>query len=123
MNDRRKVNWSVVKDFELNGIVVEVSASDTERPRYSVRIGRRGERGTVSFVPLYIEGQGKVRVTSIVDTMSKLLQEAQEFVEEQAQTHEDEYIAKRIERETREAARDGKKRRSSGYKQHRPEGT
>lgn len=122
MNDQRKINWSVVKEIESDGIVLEVSASDGRRPRYSVRIGRRGERGLVSFVPLFIKGQGKVQVVSIVETVSKLLIDAQGFVEEQAQKAEDQYIEERISREARGVEKDGKKRRSSGYKHHRPEG-
>lgn len=116
MNDRPKITWTVVKEFEEDGVLVEVSMSDTARPMYNVRVGRRGERGTIPFLPLRTEGQGKVRVVSVTDAVARLLDEAERFVEEQAQAREDEYIQKRIEREARQVEKEGKKRKSSGYK-------
>ncbi len=116
MNDKPKLNWNVVKEFEENGILVEVSASDATRTRYTVRIGRRGERGSIPFLPLYTIGQGKVSVVSVVETVSKLLLQAEKFVEEQAQVQEDAYLSERIERESRQVEREGKKRRGPQYK-------
>lgn len=113
-----KPNWSVVKEIEEDGIVVEISSNDAQRPRYNVRIYRPGERGPIPFLQLRTEGQGQIQIVSLVPTVTKLLAQAEEFAREQAQIREDEYIEKRTAREAREVAREGKKRRSSGYKQH-----
>jgi hypothetical protein len=118
MNERPKISWTIIKEFEENGILVEVSMSDGYRPRYNVRVGRRGERGTIPFLQLRVEGQGKVRVIDVSETVAKLLYAAQEFVEGRVQEHEDKFIAERIERESRQVEREGKKRRPSGYKHH-----
>lgn len=118
MDNGVRSTWTVIKEFEADGILVEVSSNDSPRPRHTVRVGRRGERGTIPFLPLFIEGQGKVRVVSVAETVAKLLVEAQNFVEERAQAIEDEYLAERISRESRQVEREGKKRRSSGYKNH-----
>jgi hypothetical protein len=112
----KKPSWTVVKEFEESGVLVEVSASDTARSRYSIRIGRRGERGAMPFLPLYLQGQGSVRVVSVAQTIEKLVRLAEDFVREEAQKKEDEYIEQRIARETRQVEREGKKKRG-GYKQ------
>jgi len=117
VNERPKIAWSVVKEFEENGIVVEVSVSDTRTPRYNARVVRRNERGAIPFLQLRTEGQGKVRIVSIAKTVEKLLSEAEQFVESEVQKIEDAYIDQRIERESRQVEREGKKRRP-GYKQH-----
>ncbi len=121
MNNGKKINWSVVETFEdgEGGLVVEVSASDAPRPRYNFRVGRRGERGLIPFIPVFTEGQGSIRVVSSVEKLGLLIERAEEFVREKVQAHEDEYVARRIEREMKQVAREGKKRRPSGYKQHR----
>jgi hypothetical protein len=120
MNDvsRPKPNWKVIKEFEENGILVEVSASDGYRPRYTVRVGRRGERGTIPFLQLFVEGQGKVRVRPVADIVARLLDEAEKHVEDLAQQWENEYLEQRIAREDRQVQKEGKKRKSSGYKGH-----
>ena len=112
----RSVSFDGQAHLEENGILVEVSANDAPRQRYTVRVGRRGERGSIPFLPLFIQGQGKVHVVPVAETVAKLLGEAQEFVTERAQADEDAYIARRLERETPQAEREGKKRRSPGYK-------
>lgn len=115
---RAKAIWTVVKELEENGVLVEVSKSDAYRPRYAIRVGRRGDKGLVPFLPLFIEGKGKITVNSPADTAAKLMKEAAEFVREEAQKAEDEYIEQRIARELKQVEREGKKRRPSGYKQH-----
>lgn len=116
MDIRPKITWKIVKEFEENSVVVQVSASDTARPRYTYRIGRRGENGLIPYLQAFVEGQGAVKVRSLVDTIAKLLDEAEQYVQIEAQRAEDEWIAKRIERDERGAARDGKKKRKAGYK-------
>ncbi len=118
-SDSYKPNWSVIRDFERDGVLVQVSASDARRPRYTVRVGRRGERGIIPFLQCYIVGQGKVSVRPIATVVYELLAEAETFVQGLAQEHEDKYLAEKIQHEERGATRDGKKRRPSGYKQAR----
>jgi len=118
MNERSKISWTIIKEFEENGILVEISESSAYRPQYNVRVGRRGERGTIPFLQLRVEGQGKVRVVDVSETVAKLLSEAQKFVEDRAQDREDKFIAERIERESKQVEREGKKRRPSGYRHH-----
>ena len=116
--DERRVNWTVIEKFEKNGIVVEVSESDARRPRYTARIGWKGEHNTMPHLRFFVEGQGKVRVSPISAIVAELLAQAEKFVEARAQVNEDKYIEERLERETRQVEREGKKRRSSGYKGH-----
>lgn len=116
MNDRPKLNWSVIETLEEEGIAVEITRSDGYRPRYAVRVGRKGERGVIPFLPMFIKGQGKIHVVTIASTVEKLLIEAEKLVEGLAQQHEDEYIEQRIAREARQVEKEGKKRKSSGYK-------
>mgnify|MGYP001614709728 CR=1 FL=1 len=117
ITDRPKITWKVVKEFEEEGILVQVSASETARPRYTMRVGRRGENGVIPYLPVFTEGQGSVRVRSVVDTVGRLLDLAEIYVQGEAQKNEDAWIAARIEREEKGVVRDGKKRRPA-YKQH-----
>ena len=117
ITDRPKITWKVVKEFEEEGILVQVSASETARPRYTMRVGRRGENGVIPYLPVFTEGQGCVRVRSVVDTVGRLLDLAEIYVQGEAQKNEDAWIAARIEREEKGVVRDGKKRRPA-YKQH-----
>ena len=110
--------WKEIKELEENGVLVVVSASDGTRPRYNVRVGRRGERGVIPFLPLFVKGQGKVHVTPIADTISRLVCEAEKFVEGLAQDDEDKFIEARMARESKQVEREGKKRRTA-YKQQR----
>lgn len=111
--------WTVVQSFELEGtdLVVEVSQNDAPRPRYSYRVGKKGERGTIPFIQVFTEGQGTIRVVSTAAKVAELIAQAEEFVRQKVQEHEDAYIERRIEREMRQVEKEGKKRRPSGYKQ------
>lgn len=109
--NRPKIAWETAREFEEAGIVVQISASDGRRTRYSVRVGKRGENGIIPFLPLFLEGQGEVRVVSVVNTIASLLTKAEAYVQERAQDEEDLFIQQKIDREQRGVERDGKKKR------------
>jgi len=119
MESRPKINWKVVHELEEEGVLVQVSASDSRRPRYTIRIGRRGESGVISYLQAFVEGQGSVRVRSLIPVVTRLLTAAEDFVQIEAQRVEDEWIAEQIARDERGVQRDGKKRPPrAGYRDH-----
>jgi hypothetical protein len=105
MNQRAHQNkspWVNVKMFSKDGLSVQVEMLDGWRPRYRVRLGAlRGE----DFLPtilVRLEGQGKVQIHRVQDTVSALLTEAEDWVHNEAQHRENQILEERIVKETKQ---------------------
>jgi hypothetical protein len=121
-NNVKKVQWTLVKTFEdpQYGIVVSVNQSDQYRPRYSYEIGYRpksvGQEGYARRqLPLMATGQGKIKIESLGNAITRLTSEAELWVEARCQAREDEIIAEKIARERNDLER-GKPKQKPGLK-------
>jgi hypothetical protein len=105
--EREKKTWETATVLKgEKGLEVRVNVLRLNRPIYSIQVG--GEDGS-RFLRVVINGQGKITVEAIdVDTLSKLIRDAEEWVREDRQKREDEIMVIKLEKETK-AANYGKK--------------
>jgi hypothetical protein len=105
--EKKKYTWTVLRDFTdgPTNVTVRVQANDAYRPRYSVQVGRLGDKGSGTFLaphlPMYNEVQ-HARVTSVSDyaeVVSRLMIEARTYIQERMQIREDEIMAEKIAKE------------------------
>jgi hypothetical protein len=111
-------DWKKVQEFEENGIIVSVSRLEAShgRPKFNIEISSRSKSGRpVRYFPMFIDGQGKVSVRRISGFVAKLINEAEDWIDEQAQKREDEFIEQRQAREMKQLDRD-KPRPQAGIK-------
>lgn len=82
--ERPKIEWNVVKEFEEKNALVQVSVSDTPQPRYTIRVGRRGREPGVVVSFLVVDSGGR---TSLVDTIARLVDLAEQWVIDDAKAN------------------------------------
>lgn len=120
-NSKKSFSWEHVRDFSDHhtGVVVRVNATDQHRPRYSFEIGRQVDdrEYLARHFSVFVGGQGKVELTrpSLVETITRLVAEAEKFVLERCQEREDEIIEERMAKEKAQMER-GKPKNPPGLK-------
>lgn len=105
-NDKRgrKPEWKVVKTIDDGKFAVQISATDTFRPRYSVQVGKVRDGQFRPHLPIETEGLYKISlVRSLTKDLAGLLQAAEEWILEEAALRADESLDKRIEKEQKSA--------------------
>jgi len=99
-NNRPKIEWVPAKDFEVSGFRVRIQMSKGFRPRYSLSVGRVNQDGKfVPFLPIFVEGQGKVKIKRISTIISELLAASEDWIHNECQIREDQIIEEKQARE------------------------
>lgn len=111
---RERPSWIDAKTFEDGDYAVRVQKLDVRAPRFSISIGRQREGKFIPHLPVMTEGQGKVTVQSLYAKIGLLVQQAEVWIQEQVQRHEDERLAYKLQYEERDANRDRPKTRHTG---------
>lgn len=106
----QKVQWEKAIEFEENGVVASVSVLPITRPRYSVEIGTKTNAGRFGrYLPLFVEGRGKVEVRRIDrETIDRLLTQAEDYVRMKVQENEDAFIEFKLAQEKKREAQQQK---------------
>lgn len=101
-------DWKKVKEFEEHGVVVIVSALEGRgRPKFNIEVGSRGKNGRIMrYFPIYTDGQGRIEIQRVSGYIAKLTDAAEDWIQEESQRREDEFIARRLEREQKQLDRD-----------------
>lgn len=118
MTQQRPMNpWLAVKTFERDGIAVLVEKQEGFRPRYSVKIGRKRDGKFAPFLPVRLEAQGKVTIHRVHETVKNLLTEAEDWIHNEAQLHENDILESKIANEMKGANHGKPKVRVTGKTQ------
>lgn len=104
-HDKPKVEWVHATEFVAGNLIVIVKKLPVNRPKFSIEVSYKldsnGTTKNVRFIPLRTTGQGKIQVETVSQDLVKLMQQAEEYVLNEAQKAEDIYIAYKIVREQR----------------------
>lgn len=107
MNPRQHQSpWITAKVFSKGGLTVRVEKLEGWKPRYRLRLGALNERDEfISSILMRLsgEGRGKVEIKRVHETLASLVVEAQDWVHNEAQYHEDQVMDQRITRELKQA--------------------
>lgn len=120
-DQQRKINWNDVKTFhdETTGFAVVVEKSDAFHPRYNLKLGRMHDgRLRWGLRPIVDTQNGTVKLSPLpMDVMQRLVAQAEWYVQEETQKHEDEFQARRREREEKQINRGKQETRHTGKTQ------
>jgi hypothetical protein len=110
-----KPQWITAKEFVRGTLVVRVQKLDLyRRPKFSIQIGTFGKKDPsrlIPFLPVEATSRGKVEVHSYWADVSELVRDAEHYVEQELQVHEDLYIEQAQERESRQLSKEKPKQR------------
>jgi hypothetical protein len=107
--------WETAKEFVRGNLVVRVQKLDLYRqPKFSIQVGTFGKKDPsrlIPFLPVEATSRGKIEIHSYWADVSELVRDAEHYVEQELQVHEDLYIEQAQERESRQMSRDKPKKR------------
>jgi hypothetical protein len=111
-----KPEWQTVQEYvKGNGLVVRVQKLDLYKgPKFTIQIGvpsKNDPKRLTPYLPVHSTARGKVQVNSYWADLSEAVREAEHFIEQELQVHEDLYIEQAQERESRQLDRDKPKQR------------
>lgn len=120
--DLPRKEWVLVKTIQnvAAGLAVEINRLDLTRPKYSLSIGRirsdkdEGKKFMNSNLPVTTDGKGKIEVVSLSEIISDLTTSAEQWIQEDAQQKEDDYLEFKAQKESRSADRGKSTARSTG---------
>jgi hypothetical protein len=113
-DDRReRPAWTNCKEFKASvgqlELCVRVSRSGDYVPKYNITAGRRRQDGTVGMsIPIYARGRGKIEIARVGEVLAKLVKEAEDWIHNETQYHEDQLIEDKVRREQKGMKRDDK---------------
>jgi len=113
MNGRPE--WQTVQEYTKGQLVVRVQKLDLYKgPKFTIQIGLPGKRDPArlsSFLPVESKTRGKVEVNSYWADVSEMVRDAEHYIEQELQVHEDLYVEQAQVREQRQLDKDKPKQR------------
>ena len=91
-------DWIIVKEFQLDSALIQITRLWGHRPKYSYRICRSNEDGTlIPFFGVFVEYTKGIINNSVKNHINTLIEKAEEWILQEVAKREEEIRKKQIE--------------------------